>query len=280
MEARTTGRLVAAVAALLAVPAAAFAQGEAAPDPVAVEPPPAPAVAPGSAGAAAAVRDAPPEVRFAAPDPARPYGLYDALRVRVVAVDAEDGPLPGASVHWRGLLHTPWGVEALPQQHGAEGILRVPYHGDDTWLEVRAVAVDSAGSGARASLWLTPRTAPVTVTTDPEGGALSVDGVPRATPYTWWSVVDSLHAVTAPAEPDWTAAALVFARWTNEPAFDESLPQAIAFTTPRSPLRLTATYGEAPAPVLPQAPSPAPEEAAPPDPGPEPSGAPVPPPFG
>jgi chitinase len=85
-----------------------------------------------------------------------------------------------------------------------------------------------------------PATAPVTITSNPPGVSVAVDGTPRVTPYTWDSIVGSGHEVLAPSDATVNSVKLTFDTWTTLGTI--TTDTFTSFTTPAAGGSIVARY--------------------------------------
>jgi len=186
--------------------------------------------------------NSPPTVSFLSPTDGAEYRVGQTLGIQVAATDAQDGALAPDKVSWQVILHhlNHLHYEAIRTLDQATSYA-VPDHGDDFFLELRATATDSLGATATTAITLSPRRAPVTVTSEPAGATLYVDGVERTAPYTWGSIVGGgPHYLVAPTTAVIGGESYRLLGWTDGTTATEG--QTRSFTTPDGPLAFTARY--------------------------------------
>ena len=190
------------------------------------------------------VGNSPPDVSFEAPLPTGSYRVGDTIPIEISASDPEDGPLGGTSVTWDVLLHHLGHIHPMQSGTGTTGSFFAADHdSDDTFLEFVATATDSLGRSTTVSELLNPEKVSVTLTSDPSGAALVLDGQPMTTPVVLQSIVGGHHSLSAATSAVDATGTRPFDAWTSA-RFTGTTP-ALDFFTPDRPLELTASYGPA-----------------------------------
>ena len=187
------------------------------------------------------VGDAAPTISFTAPPTTLRYAIGDTIHVTLVANDADDGPLTGESVQTDIIQHT--GGHAFPggQFSGLSGSFVTADLGfEDTYYELVATATDSSGQSTTVTRNVLPATAPVTVASAPSGVTVTVDGIAHTTPYTWSSIVGSVHEVVAPSTTSVGGVARIFDTWATPSGLVSDV--FAAFTTPAVGTTSAARY--------------------------------------
>jgi glucose/arabinose dehydrogenase/PKD repeat protein len=130
----------------------------------------------------------PPTVRITSPASSVRWSVGDVITLAADAVDPEDGPLGPEALRWEATIEhcpTPATCHTHPFEEwmGRSGSLVAPDHEYPSHLAVRVTATDTGGQTGRAVLELAPRTATLTVRSEPPGlfCALGSGGAP--TPF-------------------------------------------------------------------------------------------------
>lgn len=142
-----------------------------------------------------------PDVAILTPHDDFRYSTGDVISFTIAVTDVEDGAFPPLGVSWRVLLHH--GDHAHPDfasGSGPSGAFLVTDHGDDTWLELCATAVDSGKLSSSRCTALLPRLTPVEVVTVPAGLRVLYNGEWRTAPFTAFVTAKSRRTASAPAE--------------------------------------------------------------------------------
>jgi len=158
------------------------------------------------------VNNSKPVLNISAPAANLTYNVGDVIAFSGSASDAEDGDLSG-SIQWTGILHHD--VHTHPNWvifTGASSSFTVPDHGDNSYIELCASVMDSAGlSSGQQCRTLQPNLANYTFDTVPSGLSLSYGGVSRITPFTVQTIVNSTAQLVAPdVQGSWA-----FASWSD-----------------------------------------------------------------
>lgn len=188
-----------------------------------------------------------PQPVITAPAPDFLYRAGAALPYTGSATDAEDGPVPPASLTWRiDFHHDDHTHPGLPPTAGITGgILPIPAVGetaDNVWYRIHLTARDAGGLTKSVSRDVFPQKSPVTVLTDPPGIPVDADGIIGPTPFTFWSVVGVVRHVTVPGTHVIGDSVFLFKNWQ-----DGFTSAVYTFPTPEdSSLVLTAVYEGSP----------------------------------
>lgn len=181
-----------------------------------------------------------PVVTVLTPTAGTPFAGGDSVSVSVQVVDADDGVLTGASVSWWVVLHH--GTHTHPYQPstpgntGKFGIARAGHDATDIFLRVYARGVDSEGLADTAFVDLPPSLVTFTVTSAPVGLSVTVDGIPRTTPFSEPWIVGTERVVSAAAEQALGSVLYAFGGWSDAGAISHTV------TLPATPLALTVAY--------------------------------------
>jgi glucose/arabinose dehydrogenase/PKD repeat protein len=190
------------------------------------------------------VGNSPPVVAFDAPLPGTTYRIGDTIPIEISATDAEDGDLGGTSVTWDVILHHLGHIHPMQSGTGTTGSFFAADHdSDDTFLEFVATATDSLGRSTTVNEFLNPKKVSVTLTSDPAGAALVLDGQPMTAPVVLQSIVGGHHSLSTATTAVDATGTRAFDAWTS--ARLSSTTPAIDYFTPDGPLELAASYGPA-----------------------------------
>lgn len=185
--------------------------------------------------------------------PSVAIAMADTFRVgqtvpfTIAARDAEDGVLAPGRVRYQVVVHHLTHLHYGVERTGTSGEIEVTDHGDDVDYEVRATATDSRGGITTVSRRIVADSRPFTVTSEPPGVAVIVDGNPRATPDTRPSAIGAAHTVVAPA------AVRIGGRGYTLAGIDggavSTTGDRLAVTTPAGPQTVVVRYTAETAPV-------------------------------
>jgi glucose/arabinose dehydrogenase len=143
-----------------------------------------------------------PTVTILTPTSGSRYSAGTSLSFSGSASDTEDGALPPAALKWRIDFHhdTHTHPAMLDTPGIASGTFSVPTSGEtsaNVWYRVYLTATDSSGLATTAFRDVLPNTATLTLTTNPAGLQLTLDGQPIATPLAVTSVVGIVRTLGA-----------------------------------------------------------------------------------
>jgi glucose/arabinose dehydrogenase len=165
------------------------------------------------------------------------------------AVDAEDGGLPASAFSWQiNLRHSEHVHPSIPQVGIKEGMFAIPTSGHDfsgdVYYEFILTVTDSTGLQSTASVTIYPEKVLLSFDSLPSGLNLTIDGVPRTTPFTLDTLMLFNHVVDAPQQM-LGPVAYTFNSWSDGGA------QQHILVAPTSPASHLATYTAAPVLPLP-----------------------------
>ena len=155
--------------------------------------------------------------------------------------DPEDGTLPASAFTWQVDFHHDTHVHPFIQATtGAKsGSFTIPTSGEtsaNVWYRLYLTVRDSAGLTHTSQRDILPRKARLTLTTNPSGLQLKLDGQPMATPLSFDSVVGIVRTIEAPTPQTSGGAGYVFTTWSDGGAVSHTI------STPASATTYTATY--------------------------------------
>jgi Calx-beta domain/Divergent InlB B-repeat domain/NPCBM/NEW2 domain len=149
------------------------------------------------------------------PAPSLAYKVGDVVNYVGSATDAEDGPIPGASLSWSIVIHhCPGGTchnHFLLNTTGASGSFTVPDHGDESHFELVLTATDSVGATASTSVTILPMTVQITLQTSPTGLIVVYGALTGTAPMTRTSIVGSMQTISTLSPQN----GLTFSTWSD-----------------------------------------------------------------
>ncbi len=171
--------------------------------------------------------NAAPTVTILAPVATSQWAGGDTLSVLIAAVDPEDGPLASPALSWWVELHHGTHTHPFhpvtPGSLGALGIPRLGHTEADVFLRVYARAVDVSGLADTGYVDLQPQLSELTLTSEPTGLQVALDGQPRVTPYVESAIV-GMRRDLRPVDPqELGAAAFSFREWGDAAAFERQI---------------------------------------------------------
>ena len=169
------------------------------------------------------------------------YAGGDTISYSGTAMDPEDGELPPAAFTWWVDFHHETHFHPfLPPQSGARnGSFVIPTVGEKSphvWYRIHLKVVDSAGSEAETFRDVLPRIANVTLTTQPEGLQLSLDGEPAIGPFAFTGVAGIVRTLATPQSQNLGGTTYRFDHWSDGGAAQHD------FSTPLNDTTLTAVF--------------------------------------
>ncbi|MBB2941358.1 glucose/arabinose dehydrogenase [Actinoplanes lutulentus] len=188
----------------------------------------------------------PPTVRIAVPADGSTYRAGDVITYNSFATDAAGFDLDDNDITTNVVLHH--GTHIHPfvgPLTGRAGQFTIPVTGEssaDTWYRITTTATDANGLSATKSINIRPLTSTFTLTTNPPGLPLYLDGIPETTPHERLGVVGFQREVYAP--PTATAedgTVLHFTGWSDGKGIRHSI------VTPAQEATFTANYAPSPA---------------------------------
>ena len=188
--------------------------------------------------------DGPPSVSITSP--AVKWGVGDTVNFAATATDPDDGALPGSAFEWSvRMLHCPTGTACHVHFVGGldgtkSGQVVGPDHEMTTKLEIVVKVTDSIGHTTTASQVLDARTVNLTLSSQPQGASLNLNGHTFAAPRTETVITGSTNSVAAPATGPGGAP---FVSWSDrgapshlvQPTVDTSLVATYQRPTPPPP---------------------------------------------
>ena len=195
-----------------------------------------------------------PQATITAPLAGSTFRAGDSIAFSGTATDLEDGVLPASAYTWTVLfLHESHTHPGFPPVSGVtSGSFPIPTSGHDfsgnTAYQVVLTVTDSDGLQNSTAVSVVPEKVDLTFTSSPPGRIVTIDGIPRTTPYVHDTLVNFNHAIAAPDQSS-GGTAYTFASWSDGgaeshtitvPATDRSY--AATFNA-SAPSQLLAAYG-------------------------------------
>ena len=197
-----------------------------------------------------------PVVAVSAPQDGSGFRAGDVITFSGDASDVEDGALPASAFTWTIDFHHATHVHpGLPTSGSKTGTFQVPTTGhtfdETTSYEIRLTVTDSTGLQSSRSVFVYPITVSLHFDTAPSGLIVSVDGIPRTTPFTQSALVSFAHTVDAPNQTQGSSS-YTFASWSDGgaqqhtlvvPGAAQSYVATYSVTSNPLPPGLVAAYG-------------------------------------
>ena len=182
----------------------------------------------------------PPAVRIAVPAAGSTYRAGDVVTYNAFATDAAGFDVDDNDITTTVVLHHGTHIHPFAGPFtGRAGQFTIPTTGEpsaDTWYAITTRATDANGLSAAATTDIRPRTTTFTVTSDPPGLPLHLDGVPVETPHEVLGVEGFQRELYAPP----TAGGHHFTGWSDGKGIRHTV------VTPEAGTTYTATYAPSP----------------------------------
>jgi len=187
------------------------------------------------------VANRPPVPTIVTPASGALYTAGSTISYSGSATDPEDGTVPASRFTWEIVFHHDTHTHPFiaPFSGVTNGTFVIPNTGEtsaNVWYRIHLTVTDSKGMQATTFRDVQPRTVQVTLTTNPVGLGLTLDGQPIAAPYTFTGVVGFLRSIGAPSPQTLAASSYDFKSWSDRGA------QSHTMTTPSSNATITASY--------------------------------------
>jgi glucose/arabinose dehydrogenase len=154
--------------------------------------------------------------------------------------DNEDGVLPVTSIRWQVNFHHDTHKHDEPPLEGvSSGSFLIPNEGetsDNVWYRIILTVTDSKGGTGKDSVDILPRKSTITLTTNPPGLEVTVDGQPFSTPVVVTSVEGILRTFGTQSPQIKDNGEYEFESWSNGGDVTQTL------ATPADDLQLTANF--------------------------------------
>jgi glucose/arabinose dehydrogenase/PKD repeat protein len=165
------------------------------------------------------------------------------------ATDTEDGALPASAFSWNiDFLHEGHVHPGTPVTGTKSGTFTIPSSGHDfsgnTRYRISLTVTDSDGLVSTQSVIILPRKVSLTFDTVPTGRTLHLDGIAKATPFVYDTLVGFSHTIEA-RDQTVGSTTYTFQSWSDGGA------QQHAITVPSTDQTYTATYSQSTTPVTP-----------------------------
>jgi glucose/arabinose dehydrogenase len=188
----------------------------------------------------------PPVPTILTPTAGTTFSYGDAFTYSGSATDPEDGTLGGAAFTWWVTYHT-GGVERpfVPETSGSTtGGFTLPtispYTEPDVFYRVHLRVEDSLGATAVTTRDIQPNLVQVTLTSNPVGAGLQLDGLTYASPHVFTAVPGLQRTLGAPAVATIGGLAYDFVNWAHGGAINQTIAAPALNTT------YTANYSQRP----------------------------------
>jgi glucose/arabinose dehydrogenase len=183
----------------------------------------------------------PPVPVIAAPAAGATYRAGDTINFAGSATDPEQGSLGAAALTWEVVFHHDTHTHPFvePFSGATGGSFSPPDTGEssaEVWYRIHLTATDADGNTSEVTRDVVPVTSVLTVTTQPVGLSVNLDGAPVTGPITLSGVVNFKRELSAPATQTVGGVSYQFVSWSDGGAATHTIATPAANTT------YTATY--------------------------------------
>ncbi|TDD88537.1 PQQ-dependent sugar dehydrogenase [Actinomadura rubrisoli] len=181
----------------------------------------------------------PPVATISSPSAGLTWKVGDRISFAGTGTDGEDGTLSGDSLKWQTIMHhcpSDCHTHAITGQNGNSGEFVAPDHEYPSWIEQRLTVTDSDGLSDTKSVELHPKTAEVTLASNPAGIPLTLLETAKAAPFKGTVIAGSTVSISAPTQTQVVGdKAYEFVGWSDGGASAHNI-------TVNANVTLTATY--------------------------------------
>ncbi len=169
------------------------------------------------------------------------YSAGEVINFHGSSTDPEDGALIDTTYRWLVVFHHDTHVHPGPTIPAgiSGGTFTIPDVGEksaNVFYRLYLIATDSQGFTDSAYVDIYPRTANITLNSQPAGISLLLDGQPFVTPYSVLSVQGMYRSITAPYTAMYGQSNVLFTKWSNNGTLNQYFP------TPTNDSTFTAIY--------------------------------------
>ncbi|HLL73905.1 MAG TPA: PQQ-dependent sugar dehydrogenase [Pyrinomonadaceae bacterium] len=191
----------------------------------------------------------PPMAQINSPAAGASYAAGDTISFSGSATDAQDGQLSASALTWRVDFHHDDHTHPFvaPFSGATSGSFTAPATGEtsaNVFYRIHLSVTDSRGASHQVFRDVTPRTATVTLRTNPDGLQLTLDGQPRADGYSETNVVNMRRTLGAPPSQMVGGVSYDFVSWSDGGALTHNVNAPAADTTYTASYARRAEAGE------------------------------------
>lgn len=161
-----------------------------------------------------------PAATISAPAAGTTYAAGDTINYSGTGTDPEDGAIPASGLTWQVDFHhdTHSHPFVAPTTGASSGSFVIPTTGEtaaNVFYRIYLTVTDSAGATNQTFRDITPRTATVTLRTEPAGLQLTLDGQPHPDGYAELNVVNMSRTLGAPSPQELNGVTYQFVSWSD-----------------------------------------------------------------
>jgi glucose/arabinose dehydrogenase len=169
------------------------------------------------------------------------YNAGSAINYAGTGTDPQDGTLPPGAFTWKVDFHHDTHIHPFipPTSGSTSGSFVIPNTGETSasvWYRINLTVTDSSGLTNSVFRDIFPRKSTITLQTSPAGLQVTLDGQPRAAPYSEESVVGMMRTLGVVSPQTVGGVTYEFVSWSDGGAASHTISTPVSYTT------YTATY--------------------------------------
>ncbi len=191
-----------------------------------------------------------PTATISSPVAGAKYNAGQTISFSGSGADAEDGTLPASAfTWWVDFYHNDSGLHThptVPPTSGSTGgSFQVPtsVHGSNVWYRIYLRVTDSDGQATTTYREIYPNRSTYTITSNPSGLQLYLDGESIFTPYSYTTTVGAVQKVEARSPQELNGTTYQFGNWSDGGAATHSITVPAANTTLTANFTASGTGG-------------------------------------
>jgi len=187
----------------------------------------------------------PPVATITAPAAGALYSGGEVINYSGAGTDEEDGNLPPSAFTWEVVFHHNTHTHPFIQPFSGvtSGSFTIPTVGEtatNVWYRIHLTVTDSSGLKHSVFRDISPRVSTITLTSDPGGLRLTLDGQPVTTPFSTQSVAGVVRALGVITPQLWEETTYQFSSWSDGGAALHTI------STPATSATYNATFAQDP----------------------------------
>ncbi len=161
------------------------------------------------------------------------YSAGETINFHGSATDAESGALPDSLLDWLVVFHHDTHIHPGPfvPTHVSGGSFVVPDNGEKAttvWYRIYLIAHDPDGATDTTYFDIHPRLSNITITTQPTGLEIFLDGQPFTSPHSTPSVEGMVRTISTTAQQTYNGTDVYFTAWNNGGSFIQSITTPVS----------------------------------------------------